>query len=344
MNTDELAVAFRVPAPMRTPPAAAPRTAVPAREGRFARHFRACYLRSLADYKLFYDDVEEIGCADDADYVFYFVPGISGTPGQMRILLPSLTRVFGRRIFLKALHVPEFSAHRPVWEKYTAAHLDRKLARLRNDLATLLARHARITVLCSSNGFYDFAAAVNAWPRERLAGRVQLVWGSCAPDRIEPTPWEKIFSPLNGFTHDGHRWFAYPNHNAFTWINPETSTSFRWRDGYQWRTFFKADLESRFRCWGLDWDYISASQLGEAVAHVVRQITHPWNLPAEALVAASDGYWQGKPRREVEQTILRYLPHALFTFKPSSHLWVAVSPTHLTELFERVKPRLPSLR
>jgi hypothetical protein len=29
-------------------------------------------------------------------------------------------------------------------------------------------------------------------------------------------------------------------------------------------------------------------------------------------------------------------------FKPNSHLWV-VNPTNVTELFERLKPRLPAL-
>ncbi|MEY2882192.1 MAG: hypothetical protein RLZZ15_4572, partial [Verrucomicrobiota bacterium] len=150
--------------------------------------------------------------------------------------------------------------------------------------------------------------------------------------------------PLNGFEHDGHRWFAYPNHRLFTAVNPEAATAFRWREAHQSRAFAKTDLESRFRCWGLDWDYVSPSQLGAAVAHVVGKITRPIELPAEALVAANDGYWSGRPRAEVEATIHRYLPHAYFMFKPTSHLWVVVNPTYLTELFERLQPRLPALR
>ena len=327
--------------PVRSPSVASP--VAPPRDGRFAPHFQNRYLRSLADYKFFYDDVAEIGCPATAEHVFYFVPGVSGTPGQMRFMLPSLTRVFGPHLYLKALHLPEFSARRPIWEKYTAANLDRKLARLRADLTALLARHARVTVMCSSNGFYDFAAAVSDWPRAPLAGRLHLVWGACAPDHFEPTPWEKIFFPLNGFTHDGHRWFAYPNHNAFTRLNPETSTSLAWRDAHQSRTLYKTDLESRFRCWGLDWDYVSTDQLGRAVEHVVKQIKHPWDLPSEALVAADDGYWQGRPRAAVEQIVRSYLPHSHIAFKPASHLWV-VNPTNLTELFERVRAKQPPLR
>jgi hypothetical protein len=134
------------------------------REGIFARAFRDRYLQSLHDYRFFYDDVTEIGNADQADYVFYFVPGVNGTPGQMRFLLPSLTRVFGSRLYLQALHLPEFSARRPTWEKYTVANVQRKLTQLRADLTALLERHERVTVLASSNGFYDFAAAATTLP------------------------------------------------------------------------------------------------------------------------------------------------------------------------------------
>jgi hypothetical protein len=318
------------------------RVEAPPQTGRFAAHFKARYLRSLDDYKFFYDDVEEIGSPDTADYVFYFVPGISGTPGQMRFMLPSLTRVFGPRVYLKALHLAEFSAHRPIWEKYTAANLEKKLQRLREDLSALLSRHARVAVLCSSNGFYDFAAAASDFPKETLAQRVQLVWGACAPDHFEPTPWETVFFPLNGFVHYGHRWFAYPNHNAFARINPETSTSLSWRDGHQRRQLFKVDLESRFKCWGFDWDYVSPSQLGAAARYMVERASTTWEFPAEALVAANDGYWQGRPRSVVENHVRRYLPHSHIEFKPTSHLWV-VNPTNLTDLFGRLKLRLPPL-
>lgn len=307
-------------------------------DGRFARAFRERYLRSLRDYRFFYDDVNEIGNADSAEHVFYFVPGINGTPGQMRFVLPSLTRVFGSRIYLKALHLPEFSAHRPTWQKYTPANLDLKIARLRADLVALLARHPRVTVIASSNGFYDFAAAASSLPPDALRDRVQLLWGACAPDHFEPTIWERVFYPISGFQHAGHRWFAAPNHNALHAFNPETSTSYHWRDGAHRRHFVKADLESRFHFLGLQWSYVSTSQLGAAVRHVVKQIRAPLDLPAAALVAANDGYWRGLPPDTVEGTIRRYLPDCEVVFKPASHLWV-VTPTYVTELLARMKAR-----
>lgn len=312
-------------------------------QGVFARAFRERYLRSLQDYRFFYDDVTEIGNPARADYVFYFVPGINGTPGQMRFLMPSLTRTYGSRIHLKALHLPEFSARRATWEKYTVANVERKLARLRADLHDLLARHERVTVLASSNGFYDFAAAAGALPEDVLRDRIHLLWGACAPDHFDPTPWERVFYPLNGFRHEGHRWFAYPNHNAFRFLNPETSNTHRWRDGSQARRFVKADLESRFHLAGLEWDYVSTSQIGALVRHVVSQIRAPLACPADTLIAAHDGYWQGKPRAEVERTIRRYLPHAHLDFRPASHLWV-VTPSHVTDLFVRHKRAVPPLR
>ncbi|MBI5690715.1 MAG: hypothetical protein HZC55_11535 [Verrucomicrobia bacterium] len=311
-------------------------TATCRHEGHFARLFRERYLRSLDDYRFFYDDVDVIGDAAGAEHVFYFVPGINGTPGQVRFVLPSLTRVFGRRLQVRSLHLPEFSARRPTWMKYTLANVDRKLDRLQADLEQLLSRHEHVVVIASSNGFYDFAAAAGRLPAGTIRDRVHLVWGACAPDHFEPTAWERVFYPLNGFEYDGHRWFAYPNHNAFRWLNPDTSHSHAWSDGPQHRRFRKADLESRFRLFGLEWDYVSPSQLGAATRHVVRQIRAPLSCPTYALVAANDGYWQGKPRDLVERTIRRYAPDASITFQPASHLWV-VTPSHVTALLREVK-------
>lgn len=311
----------------------------PAPSGRFARAFRESYLRSLHDYRFFYDDLAEIGNPDEADHAFYFVPGTNGTPGQMRFMLPSLTRVFGPRVYVKALHLPEFSARRPMWEKYSLANVDRKPARLRDDLRGLLARFERVTVLCSSSGFYDFAAAAGELCAAVQPGRLHLLWGACAPDRFGTTPWEQVFYPLNGLLHDGHRWFAYPNHNLLQVFNPETSTSYPWRDGGNRRDFLKVDLESRFRCAGLDWCYTSPSQLGAVLRHVVGRIRGQLHLPADALIAADDGYWQGRSQAEVARVVRSYLPGCHLDFQPVSHLWV-VTPTYVTALFERHKARL----
>ena len=316
-------------------------TASPSFAGVFARQFQQRYLRSLHDYRFFYDDITEIGNADEARHVFYFVPGINGTPGQMRFMLPSVTRVFGSQVYLKALHLPEFSAHVPTWEKYTPANVERKIAQLRADLRGLLARFERIAVVCSSNGFYDFAAAAQEFDAAEIESRVQLAWGACAPDAFGPTPWEKVFFPLNGFVHEGHRWWAYPNHNLLTALNPEICSTFVWREGAA-RVLHKLDLESRFRCGGLQWDYVSPGQLAQAASVAVAGIRRPWRAPVEALVAERDGYWQGTPRAEIERHIHRYLPQARCTFKPTSHLWV-VNPTNVTELLARLKPRLPAL-
>jgi hypothetical protein len=304
--------------------------------GRFAASFRTNYLRSLTDYRFYYDDLTELGNPAQADHVFYFVPGINGTPGQMRFLLPSLMRVYGPRLYLKALHLPEFSATRATWEKYTVTNVERKLTRLRTDLADLLDRFRQVTVLCSSNGFYDFAAAAGEICTGLPRGRLQLLWGACAPDRFKPSFWEKVLFPLNGFMHEGHPWFAYPNHNLLKALNPETSTSCRWQDGDRPRTLLKADLESRFRWGGLDWCYTSVSQLGAMTRHVVDQIRGPLNVPALALVAANDGYWQGRPHAEIEQLIRNYLPQSEVVFRPASHLWV-VTPSYVTEMLETLR-------
>jgi hypothetical protein len=304
------------------------------RAGLLATRFIAAYRRSLSDYRLFYDDIAEIGNPSRAKHAFYFVPGISGSPGQMRFALPSLSRTFGPRVYMKGLDVPAFATGVPVWDKYTVPNTERKLAQLREDLTALLHRFDRLVVVCSSNGLYDFLAAAAKFPRGDLESRVQLVWVSCAPDHYSPTVWERVFFPINGVVVQGHRWFAYPNHDTLRMLNPETTNSLFWREGHQERRFDKADLESRFRCLGVHWDYISTSRFGEIAEHVIAQI-RPWNAPVQALIAADDGYWQGVPEETVLTTIRRYVPQAHCTFRPGSHAGV-VTPTNLTEVFARV--------
>lgn len=302
--------------------------------GLLSRHFLNSYRRSLADYRLFYDDVAEVGSPDRAQHAFYYVPGISGSPGQMRLALPSLTRVFGSRLYLQGLDAPGFESHRPIWEKYTIENTDRKLERLQSDLRSLLARFERFVVVCSSNGLYDFLAAASVFRAGELEERAHLVWASCAPDRYLPTIWERVFFPLTGLLHRGHRWFAYPNHDALRFVNPEATCSFAWREGHQSRRFVKGDAESRFHALSLQWDYISTSQLGDIAQYVTSRISRPWGAPADALIAADDGYWQGVSSDAMHAVIRRYVPLARCEVRPGTHTSV-VSPTNLTALFAR---------
>ena len=268
----------------------------------------------------------------------YFVPGISGTPGQMRMALPSLSRVFGPRIYMKALHTPAFSASVPIWDKYTVDNTDEKLAMLRDDLVAMLKRFDRIVVMCSSNGVYDFLAAASTFAPGELEARVDLGWVACAPDHYSPTKWERFFFPLNGIVTHGYHWFAYPNHDALAMFNPEAVASFAWREGHQKRRVEKADVESRFVCYGVKWAYVSTTQLGAIAEHVASQIERPWNAPTEVLISDNDGYWQGVPRDAILSVVRGYIPQANCVFRPGSHVGV-VNPTTLTELFTNVRAR-----
>jgi hypothetical protein len=308
-------------------------------EGVFAPAFLRAYRRSLNDLRLFYDDIAEIGNPASADAAFYYVPGIGGTPGQMRFALPAMEHAFGSRIYAKAASLPEFSARVPIWEKYSAENAARKLAELRRDLAMMCRRFHCFVVVCSSNGLYDFLAAASTFPAGELESRVALAWISCAPDQYAESPWEKVFYPLNGLRWGDHRWFAYPNHDALAWLNPEATSSYAWRDGHQSRSFVKRDLESRFDLAGLEWDYVSPRQLGEAAGDVIRQISRPWQGKAEALISAHDGYWQGAPKEQVLATVRRYVPEAHPHFRAGSHIWVA-NPTNLREIFIRLRSTL----
>jgi hypothetical protein len=88
--------------------------------------------------------------------------------------------------------------------------------------------HDEVTVIASSNGFYDFIHAYDELNDARAGKRLTLLWGTCAPDRFEEPVREPIFYRMNGFVHNGRRWMAFPNHNLLRFVNPETTTTFRW--------------------------------------------------------------------------------------------------------------------
>ena len=160
-------------------------------------HFERRYKVSLNTYRYFYDDVCEYGCAEKADHVFYFIPGLNGVAGQVRFTLPAFHHQFGNRFYIRGLSMPEFSASRPIWDKYTDENLEKRRSIIQHDLEDLVARHGRVYVLTSSTGFYEFAAAYGGFSTQ-LRSALTLIWVAAAPDRFEPTYWESFFSPLDG--------------------------------------------------------------------------------------------------------------------------------------------------
>lgn len=296
--------------------------------------FKKRYLKSLEDFALFYDDFHEYGDRD-APTAFYFVPGIDGVAGQVRFALPSLRRVFGDRIYLRCSYLDEFSAARPIWEKFTLANIDKKRAQIVADLEALAHRRATLYVMVSSNGFYDL---LYAYPKlsPAVTDKLKLIWVAVAPDEFRPTPWESIFYRLNGFDHGGHRWFAVPNHNAFAWINPETSTSHTWRQNGQARVFYKNDLESRLSFMGLQWSFNSLDCFNECLRHEIAGSTYPLPIPAYVLVATNDGYWQGRPLADIDLLLDKYLEQKMVLYKDASHLWV-LTPDNVCAVLEAAK-------
>lgn len=293
--------------------------------------FQENYLKTLtASYRSFYDDFHEYGNPLTATKVIYFIPGINGTPGQIRFALPAITRMFGVNVYIKCLYLPEFSANNPVWEKYTIPNIIKKKEQIIADLTALAERFADITVVASSNGFYDFLHASPDLPKTLLE-RCMLFWTACAPDHFEPSPWEKIFYKLSGFTHNNHAWVAFPNNNLLKKLNPETSTHYHWQYGKQKKVFFKDDLESRFPCGGLWWGYASIGCFNACLRYITAQKLPPLSVKAYVLAATNDGYWQGKPQSVIQSLVDSYLTNNTLLFKDSSHLWV-VTPEHVAEL------------
>ncbi len=308
---------------------------VPFSRGIWAEHFRRAYLRSLDHHRQFYDDFSEYGRSAGARYAFYFIPGINGVPGQIRFALPSLLRRFGRDIFVRACYLPEFSSGRPVWEKYSGYNVLKKRAQVAGDLQQMLASFAHVHVLASSNGFYDLVAAWDRLPPE-ASHRLTLLWVACAPDRFEASPWVDRFYRWTGFVHEGFRWAAVPNSNWLRWLNPETSTHLRWHHNGQRRTFFKDDIESRFRVAGVRWAYVSPECFNHSLESVARAHRAPLDVAAYVLAGSRDGYWCGKPPAALQETLDRYLVRKVAVIRPASHLWV-VTPDHLAFFLDQVR-------
>lgn len=296
--------------------------------------FERRYLESLGGYRFYYDDVCDYGCPDSASHVFYFIPGLNGAPGQIRFALPGILRAMGNRIYIRCLHLPEFSSSVPVWSKYTLGNLEKRHAKLRADLASLAQRHGRILVVASSTGFYDFAAVFESLsPCVRRA--LTLLWVAAAPDRIKPTRWESVFAPLNGIERNQYRWAALPNHNAFCPLNREARTTYRWRNARGAQVLYKDNLESRFRLFGLSWAYFSVECTNWVLRRCTEGIQEPLDIESYVLAAEEDGYWQGMSKPEMAEVIGRYLVHPQFLWKRASHLWINI-PHNVHELMDLV--------
>jgi pimeloyl-ACP methyl ester carboxylesterase len=297
----------------------------------FQSHFKKAYLNSLEhSTRFFYDDFCEYGSYEHAKNALYFIPGINGTPGQIRFTFPSLMREFGQDTYIKCLYLPEFSATQPVWEKYTIENVEKKRQQIIKDITALLKRFDTLRVFCSSNGFYDFIAALSDIPKKDQK-RLRLYWAAAAPDRFHPNTWFNRFYKLNGFIHNNHRWAAFPNHNMLKWLNTETGLTHVFKHQGTSLKLYKHQLESRFKTCGTYWAYASIECFNDCLTYLLKKAKAPIDIPTRILVASADGYWNGFTTTEIEKTLQRYIKNPTFIFKPTSHLWV-VRPDYLDDL------------
>jgi hypothetical protein len=216
--------------------------------------------------------------------------------------------------------------------------MERKRVTFVNDVVGLCETFGRLTIIVSSSGFYEFLAAFTRLP-DPVKARIKLAWIACAPDWSEPSQWEPFFYALNGLTWKGHRWFAYPNHNGLSFINPECSANKKWAYGPQRKIFYKNDLESRFYVWGLPWDYLSFDLYNWVTASNIELSRYPIDVECAVMVASEDGYWMGKERSEIERVIHRYLSKPTILYRNTTHLWVTV-PENITALIHALHPDL----
>ncbi|MHB1948576.1 MAG: hypothetical protein ACYCQI_10750 [Gammaproteobacteria bacterium] len=290
----------------------------------FSQFFQKCYLNNLSDnYSLFYDDFHEYGNRESAEHAIYFIPGLNGTPGQVRLAMPAIKKNFGHKLYIKCLYLDEFSANRPVWEKYTLINIEKKALKIISDVTDLLKRFKKINLFVSSNGFYDFA---NAYAKElhKYKNDIILFWVACAPHKFNSTPWHKVFYPINGFQHNGFEWVAFPNIDIMKVIHKETDTKFQWNIKQQKKSLYKVDLESRFRCLNFLWFYASIDCFNACTAYSIRNVSFPLDMTCYILAADRDGYWDHAPVPDMEKTLNDYVKNPKILFKKASHLWVAV--------------------
>lgn len=296
----------------------------------FTKKFIESYKNTLENqYRYFYDDFDEYGNRD-APHVFYFIEGIGGVPGQIRFAFPSLIKYFGTTIFIKSLNLKEFSCNEFIFNKYTLENIDKKRNKIISDLNKLGKRYKRVTIICSSNGFYDFLYAYSGLNKSLLR-KSEFVWCAVAPDHFLDTKWENFFFKFNGFVKDNYRWFAIPNNNLLTFLNSELKMTHKWKYGDFKKTFFKDDLEFRFKCFGIKWSYASISCFNYLLMHIVENSKFPIDLKSYILVATDDGYWQGKSQNEIESHLTKYLTNKQVVYKKSSHLWLLM-PENITEV------------
>lgn len=299
------------------------------------KKFLKAYDKSLKTYyRYFYDDLDEYGNRD-ADHALYFIEGIGGVPGQIRFAFPSIIRYFGTNIYIKSCYLKEFSSQEYIWNKYTIENIEKKRNKIISDLNNLAKKHKRITIIVSSNGFYDF---LYAYPKlnKNLLKKAELIWCAVAPDHFEKSKWENFFYKINGFTKNQHRWFAFPNTNLLKSLNPELKIIHKWKHAGLKKTFYKNDLEFRFKCYGLWWGYASISCFNELLKHMIDNSKYPINIKSYILVATTDGYWQGKPISEINRHLDKYLSDKEVIYKKASHLWLLM-PDNITELLNLMK-------
>ncbi len=292
--------------------------------------FENKYYESLKYFRYFYDDLNEYGNPEQADEAFYFIYGFDGSPGQIRFAIPSLYQKFQHRFYIRSLSLPEFSASTPIWEKYSPENQNKRESKINEDLCDLAKKFEKVSIVASSTGFYDFLPVYPQLSKE-IQKSLQLFWVASAPDYAENSAWEKLFFPLNGFEKNEFRWFALPNSNLLTFINPEASLTYNWKFGAQNRILFKHDLESRFKVFGFSWTYLSSDCMNWLLNHCTENITAPIDIKAYVLSATKDGYWQGQSIPEMKQVINKYITPQSMIWKDNSHLWVN-TPENISEL------------
>ena len=300
-----------------------------------SRFLLKAYRRALAKPGCYYTNQFEFECnSNDPEVVIYFIHGLGGAPGQAALLLPTLQSLIGGRFYLRSMHIPELDVSREFDQRYDSGTADRIRTRVIQDLQDLAATYPgrKIIIAASSHAMYDFVYAYPLIPTAILK-RLTLVWLACASDDYAHLEaryhrFLMLFYAVNGFDKGDYKWYFGINNNLLRFINPETRTSFSYRDDTGRKiTYFKRDIEMRFKWLGLQWtDPTCVHYVRDYLGRQIDKASRITDIRCYVLAGSHDGYWHDTSESNFRATIERYVTQYELTLVPTSHLWCVMPP------------------
>lgn len=296
---------------------------------------RRAYQRALQNPRRYHTNQFEFDTdQDNPEIILYFIHGLGGAPGQVNLLLPTIRHLLQRPFYMMAMHLPELDVRLPFLERYKPGTEGKIRRKILQDLELLAGRYPdrKIIVTASSHGMYDFVFAYPDIP-VALRQRMVLCWLACASDDYDKLESRyhallRFLYFVTGYRQEGYRWSFGINHDRLTFLNPEASRSFSAVDLQGERvTYYKRDIEMRFRCLGLEWtDPTSVEFIRQYQQRQLANFQRITDIKCYVLGALKDGYWFDSSEENMARTVSRYIDNYDLSLVDTSHLWCVTPP------------------